>query len=192
MLLLIISIITLLRQEVVRSQGETAGISSVTGSAPAPTDQISPTVALQQQFGGGGGGGNQQPTATATPFSANPFNATPLPVDRGGPENDIAASQPLAASRTSAQVDDFITFTAGIKNVAPYHKSIVNLCFNSTDGNFGCVWGIELDPGQTYSFQNVGRWTTGGTKNVWITWTQDSQNYYRPVGSNMVSVTIIN
>ena len=106
----------------------------------------------------------QTPTQTPT----NPFAFTPLPAVTG-PENDIIETQPLTASRPAAQVDDSIIFSVTIQNRAVYNKDIQTLCFESTDGNFGCVWGINLAPGQTTTIQNVGTWTQGGVKNVWIT-----------------------
>lgn len=188
-LFLLAGSLSLMRQEAVRSQTETVNQVSPANPTGVSSSPL-PTAAIQSQFSGGGGGA--APTATPTPFSANPFDYTPLPVNRGGPENDISQSAPLTASRGSAQVDDFITFTAGIKNIAPYQKNIQSLCFESSDGNFGCVWGIILQPGQSYGLQNVGSWTSGGQKKVWITWSQDGQNYYRPTGSSSVTVTIIN
>lgn len=175
-------------REPVKSQVETTPAPT---SVPVITDTPVPTpsTAPQQFSPGGGGGGSPQPTPT--PVSLSPFNYMPLPVDRGGPENDIVASSPLTASRTSAQVDDFISFSTQLKNVAPYRKTLQSVCFESSDGNFGCVWYVHLDPGQTFDFNNVGSWVTGGDKNVWVTWSQDGFNYYRPKGGNMVTVHII-
>lgn len=129
------------------------------------------------------------PTPTI-PISANAFNYTPLPAI-SGPQNDIAEIQPLTASRPSAQVDDYITFSVTIKNVSPYGKLLQNVCFESTDGNFGCQNAIPLIPGQTFTLNNVGTWTTPGTKNIWITWSQDGFNYYQPVDGKTIRVTIL-
>jgi hypothetical protein len=156
---------------------------------PTPT----PTQPTQQNNGSGGGGGSgTQPTPTPEPLPnvGQPFNYTPLPSNQG-PEHDIVEVQPLTASRTAAQVDDSITFSVTIKNQAPYNKLLYNVCFESTDGNFGCQFGINLTPGQTYTLNNVGTWTSGGSKTVWITWSQDDINYYTPQNANTVTVNIL-
>lgn len=139
---------------------------------------------------------NQIPSTTI-PFSiplvtsnSNPFGYEPLPQTRSQ-STDIKEISPLTASRTGAQVDDYITFSVTIKNVAPYTKMIEQLCFESTDGNFGCQWGVPLIPNQTFTINNVGSWTTGGTKSVWITWSQDGFNYYEPTNANHVLVNIV-
>jgi hypothetical protein len=131
------------------------------------------------------------PEPTWPVSTQNPFNYTPLPVNTGGPAGDISEVGPLTANRTSAQVDDYITFTATIQDRAPYNKTLQNVCFESSDGNFGCKWDIELTPGQTYTINNLGNWTSPGTKNVWITWTQDGINYYRPVNGRTARVFIV-
>lgn len=125
-----------------------------------------------------------------TRIFTNPFAFTPLPAVNG-PENDIVETQPLTASRPAAQVDDSIIFSVTIQNHASYNKDIQTLCFESTDGNFGCAWGINLAPGQTYTIQNVGTWTTGGVKDVWITWSQDGINFYQPLHATHAQVSIL-
>jgi hypothetical protein len=155
---------------------------------PTPT----PTPPIQQNSGGGGSGSGTQPTPTQEPLPnvGQPFNYTPLPSNQG-PEHDIAEVEPLTASRKSAQVDDSITFSVTIKNQASYNKLLYDVCFESTDGNFGCQFGISLAPGQTYALNNVGTWTSGGSKNVWITWSQDDINYYTPQNAKTVTVDIL-
>lgn len=132
------------------------------------------------------------PTSTPVPTATTPqiFSYTPLPVYRGGPGNDIEEVA-FGASRYSAQVDDYITFTVTLKNIAPYNKRIIEMCFESTDGNFGCLRNINLAPGETYTSNNLGRWTSGGNKNIWIKWSQDEINYYQPVHSKTLHVNII-
>ncbi len=125
-----------------------------------------------------------------TPIT-NSFNYTPLPTNDGGPQNDISESSPLTVNRSTIQVDDWATFSVTVKNVATYNKMIQALCFESTAGNFGCDWGINLAPGQTYTANNVGSWNTTGIENIWVTWTQDGTNWYQPLGANKVSVNVI-
>lgn len=148
------------------------------------TNNPSPTVPILQSL-------MMSPTPIPTiPVSGNAFNYTPLP-SISGPQNDIAEIQPLTASRPSAQVDDYITFSVTIKNVASYGKLLQNVCFESTDGNFGCQNAIPLIPGETFTLHNVGTWNIPGTKHIWITWSQDGFNYYQPIGGKTISVSIL-
>ena len=146
--------------------------SSTLTSTPSPTplliQQITPT-----------------PTPVVSPLSV-------LPTAGGGPRNDIVEVGHISASQPVAQVGDDIGFSVTIKNQAPYKKLVKQLCFNSTDGNFGCTMDFNLYPDQSFNFNNSGRFTTGGVKTVWITWTQDGQNFYRPVGGATTTVTIQN
>lgn len=129
--------------------------------------------------------------STPTPIPPkSPFNITPLPAIHG-PRYDITESQPLTVNRDIVQVDDWVILSAQIKNNAAYNKTLQYLCFESSDGNLGCTWNVNLAPGQTYSLQNAASWITGGTKTVWITWSQDGFNYYEPVYSNRVKVNVL-
>lgn len=159
----------------------------VSDSTTTPTISLSPTQ-LPQQFSQGN---TQATTPTPTITTTNPFLYTPLPTNRGGPENDIIETSPLTASRMSAQVDDSITFSVTIKNQAPYNKRLWDFCFESTDGNFGCIFGIQLASGQTYTLNNVGTWTNPGIKRIWVTWSQDFINYYTPLNATILSIQII-
>lgn len=160
----------------------------VSDSATTPTITLSPTP-VTQQFSSQGN--TQATTPTPTITTINPFLYTPLPTNRGGPENDIIETSPLTASRMSAQVDDSITFSVTIKNQAPYNKRLWDFCFESTDGNFGCIFGIQLASGQTYTLNNVGTWTNPGIKRIWVTWSQDFINYYTPLNATILSIQII-
>lgn len=154
--------------------------------AQIPTDTPSPSITSLSL----GGASSNQNNPTSTPKRTNPFNYTPLPNNRGGPENDIVESGPLTASRTSVQVDDSIGFSVTVKNVAPYDKIIKEFCYESTDGNFGCAFNVRLSSGQEYTYNNVGTWTTGGSKRVWVEWSQDLVNFYEPINANSVLVNI--
>ncbi len=135
---------------------------------------------------------SNQPQLTNIPTSVtSPFNFTSLPTNTGGPQNDIYESNQLTVNRSTVQVDDWVKVSVGIKNVATYNKTIQALCFESTAGNFGCDWGINLTPGQTYYANNIGSWTTTGTQNIWVTWTQDGVNWYQPLNAHIVSINVI-
>jgi hypothetical protein len=132
------------------------------------------------------------PQATPSPNSIEITYLVVLPTAGGGPRNDIIETQHITASQPIAQVGDDIGFTVTIKNQAPYKKLVKQLCFNSTDGNFGCTMDFNLYPDQSFNFNNSGRFTSGGVKTIWVTWTQDGQNFYRPVNAGTVRVTIQN
>lgn len=129
-------------------------------------------------------------TPTPTPAPSNAFNYTPLPAVNG-PENAIIEVTPLTATRSIVQVDDSVTFSVTLQNRASYSKELKTVCFESTDGNFGCQWGINLAPGQTFTINNVGTWTQGGTKNVWVTWSQDGMNYYQPRAAQTATIQVL-
>jgi hypothetical protein len=153
-------------------------IAQEAGSS-TPTSTPSPTPLFIQQI-----------TPTLTPIKSTPLSI--LPTAGGGPRNDIIEIQQITASKPVAQVGDDIGFTVTIKNQAATKKLIKQLCFNSSDGNFGCTMDFNLYPGQSFNFNNSGRFTSGGIKTIWITWTQDGQNFYRPVGGGTAQVTIQN
>jgi len=133
------------------------------------------------------------PTATVTQIVSQATTQTRvIPTAGNGPRNDIVETQGISADITVAQVGDDIQFTVTIKNQAPYKKLIKQLCFNSTDGNFGCTMDFNLYPDQSFTFNNSGRFTSGGYKTIWITWTQDGQNFYRPLNSSTSRVFIQN
>lgn len=107
------------------------------------------------------------------------------------PRNDIILEN-ISADVSSVQVGQDINFTITVKNVSPNKKFIKAMCFESSDGNFGCQRNFNLDPNQAFSFSNSGRWTSGGIKSIWIAWTQDGVNYYIPRNSQMLQILIIN
>ena len=106
------------------------------------------------------------------------------------PRSDIIEIQKITASTQAAQVGEDISFIVTIQNKAPYKKHIMSICFNSSDGNFGCQNGKNLGPHEKFNINNSGRFTSGGTKKIFITWTQDKVNYYRPLNAGTASVFI--
>ncbi len=137
------------------------------------------------------------PTTTQsppTPTTQAPTNVissvNALPTAGNGPQNDIIEIQQISASQPVAQTGDDVTFSVTIKNQAPYKKFIQAICFNSSDGNFGCAQGKNLAPGEVFNINDSGRFKASGIKSVWITWTQDNQTYFRPVNAGTATVTI--
>lgn len=108
-----------------------------------------------------------------------------------GGRADIKQVGDITVSQQQAYTGDDITFTVTIKNQAGYKKFMRQLCFQSNEGNFGCSPGFNLDPGEVLSISNNGRFTSQGTKTIWVSWTQDGTNYYTPVGSRVVTVQIL-
>jgi len=121
-------------------------------------------------------------------FSTRPMFANVQNLQRS-PRLDISQID-ISSNMPCAQVGQDLNFTVIIKNESPLPKFISSICFQSTDGNFGCSPGVNLSVGQIYSINNSGRFTSGGTKNIWITWTQDDTNYYLPLNSKSANVFI--
>lgn len=158
--------------------GQHADITRVVAEyTPTPSLTATPTV-------------TPFPTVTPTPMQVT--YPVALPTAGGGPRHDIIETGHISASQPVAQVGDDIGFTVTIRNQAGTKKHIVQLCFNSSDGNFGCTLDFNLYPDQSFTFNNSGRFTSGGVKTVWVTWTQDGQNFYRLVDGRSTQVTIQN
>jgi hypothetical protein len=96
----------------------------------------------------------------------------------------------ISSNMSSAQVGQDVNFTVTIQNNSRYKKFVSAICFQSNEGNFGCSQGVNLSVGQIYNINNSGRFTSGGTKNIWITWTQDDTNYYLPLNSKSANIFI--
>ncbi len=106
----------------------------------------------------------------------------------------IVESKPMTASRTYAQTGQEIIFSTAIKNEGPEMKNLTHLCFNHSGGvSFGCLNGPAaptLDPGKEMGISNGMIFTHPGTYYVWLTWSQDKTNFYRPLRSTSVKVMI--
>lgn len=105
------------------------------------------------------------------------------------PRYDVAQIA-LTADKVDVQVGEDVTFTVTLKNVSLQKKNMEAVCFQSSDGNFGCLNNFNLQPGKSFTFSNSGRWVSGGTKSIWITWSQDNANYYRPLNSSRISISV--
>lgn len=108
-----------------------------------------------------------------------------------GGRADIEQIGTITVSQQQAYTGDDITFTVALKNTASYKKFVRQLCWESTEGNFGCSPGFNLDPGQVFQISNNGRFVSSGSKSVWVMWTQDSTNFYTPVDTMPVRVQIL-
>lgn len=152
-------------------------------SASTPGTQTATT--LQQ---------NTLPAATgdSSPQSAPVTDPTTQQhrLETGG-RADIEQIGIITVSQQQVYTGDDITFTITLKNTASYKKFVRQLCWESTEGNFGCSPGFNLDPGQVFQISNNGRFTSSGSKSIWVMWTQDSTNFYVPVNTMPARVQIL-
>src|SRR5579872_1730722 len=86
-------------------------------SAQVIAQDASPEPSPSPSFSSSFGQNSNQPSPTPQD-TTEVFNYSPLPTNRGGPENDVEQTAPISVSRNTAQVDDYITFTTTIQNVA--------------------------------------------------------------------------
>ncbi len=106
----------------------------------------------------------------------------------------IVQTQIIISDKSQAQTGEPVRFTTKIKNQGTAIKHFTHLCFNHSGGvTFGCLSGPQgpnLDPEQELEISNTTVFTLPGTYYVWLTWSQDSTNFYQPQGSNSVKVVI--
>lgn len=107
------------------------------------------------------------------------------------PRYDIAETQHIVATKPAVQVGEDVFFTATIKNVSSNPKHLTQLGYESSYANIGLINDIDLGPGQSFSFGGMGVWHEGGPENVWVTWSQDRVNFYRPLNSKTVQVYVV-
>lgn len=107
-----------------------------------------------------------------------------------GPQNDIVEIQKITASPLTVQIGEDINFSVTIQNQSQRRKNITLICFNSDEGNFGCLPGKGMSPNDVFNITNSGRFHSAGSKNVWITWSQDSNSFYRPVSAGVATVIV--
>jgi len=106
----------------------------------------------------------------------------------------IAEAGKITASKIRAQTGEIINFSITIKNQGDKGKYFSHLCFNHSGGvTFGCLngpQGATLDPDKEFSLGGSTVFSKPGTYSVWLTWSQDSTNFYRPLNSSAVMVYI--
>lgn len=163
-------------------------LSGATGSSGASLPNLPQSSAqipqTQSSFPAATGNSLPQPAAGTDPTTLQHTSTT-------GGRSDIEQVSAITSSQQQAYTGDDIAFSITIKNTASYKKFVRQLCWESSEGNFGCSPGFNLDPGQVFSISNSGRFQSSGTKSVWVTWTQDNTNFYTPVNSNAASVRIL-
>jgi hypothetical protein len=106
----------------------------------------------------------------------------------------IVQTQAMSTDKTWAQTGETVSFSTKIKNQGTGMKHLTHLCFNQSAGvTFGCLCGPQgpnLDPGQEMEISDTTVFTLPGTYDVWLTWSQDSTNFYQPQGGQSVKVVI--
>ncbi len=138
---------------------------------------------------------------TTTEFSSPKpiFTSSPSPSSLG--ETKKAPSKPkgkytiveteqIRADRTQAETGEEINFYATLENQGTKKKFLTHICFNYNDGNFGCILNKNLFPGEKFSFHNGMIFPRPGAYSVWITWSQDSTNFYYPINGGKAKVEI--
>jgi len=98
----------------------------------------------------------------------------------------------ITADKTNAETGETVNFTVTIKNTGTKKKFLTHVCFNYTGGSgFGCMLNKNLEAGESFNLNNSMMFESSGRYSVWITWSQDGTNFYRPKGAGQVNVYII-
>jgi len=144
-------------------------IGSAPSSTPIPTKIIIPT-----------------PTIVQTNSSQTGFQA-PAPSSK----LTILESRKITANRTLLETGETVDFAVALKNIGTKAKSISHICFHHSGGvTFGCLRDIYLPAGEEFPFNNTMIFTDPGTYSVWIDWSQDGVNFYRPINGGAATVTV--
>jgi len=96
----------------------------------------------------------------------------------------------ITPAKTAAETGEDIYFSTAIKNVGSKKKFLTHICFQYNGGNFGCVLNKNLFPEEEFAFGNSMTFTKPGNYSVWITFSQDGTNFYRPLSASAVTVNI--
>jgi len=111
-------------------------------------------------------------------------------VSGGGSKFTILETQRIYADKTRVQTGETVNFFAKLKNTGTQKKFLTHICFQYSGGNFGCHLNTNLEAGKEISIHNSMIFPNPGTYSVWITWSQDKTNFYRPVNGGKATVTV--
>ena len=103
----------------------------------------------------------------------------------------VEEAEKIRADKTEAQTGETVNFSVTVKNTGVEKKFLTHLCFNYTGGNFGCVRNVNIAAGDLLNVNNSMMFKDPGVQTVWVTWSQDGQNFYRPANSGTVNVSVI-
>jgi len=103
----------------------------------------------------------------------------------------ITEVKKISADRISAQTGETVNYNATLKNTGEKKKFLTHICFNHSGGiTFGCLLNKNLEPGEEFNINNSMMYKTPGTYSVFLTWSQDGVNFYRPQGGDSATVTV--
>jgi len=103
----------------------------------------------------------------------------------------ILESKKIYADKASLETGETVNFFATLKNIGTKKKFLTHACFNHSGGvTFGCQLNINIGPGEEFPIHNSMIFTSPGNYSVWLTWSQDKTNFYRPSGAGSTSVQI--
>jgi hypothetical protein len=106
----------------------------------------------------------------------------------------IVENQSMTSDKVRVETGENVVFSTTIKNEGTKTKHLTHLCFNHSGGvTFGCLNGPQgptLDPGEEFPLGGATVFTQSGTYSVWLTWSQDETNFYRPLNGSAVKVVV--
>lgn len=103
----------------------------------------------------------------------------------------IYENQNITVDKNQVQTGEEVKFSTSLVNKGTTKKFFTHLCFNESNGvTFGCILGVNLDPGESMPISASTIFTAPGTYAVWISWSQDKTNFYRPQNPTSVWVTV--
>lgn len=135
-----------------------------------------------------------EPSMTPVP-TTEWIQATTLPNQESHsyypPKFSIAETQKMSADRHEAETGETVNYTVTIKNTGTKKKFLTHICFNHSGGvTFGCALNVNIEAGDQFNINNSMMYKTPGTYSVWLTWSQDGTNFYRPQNSGSAIVRI--
>ena len=103
----------------------------------------------------------------------------------------VVESAKISTDKSSVQTGQQVNFSVTLQNQSSEKKFLTHICFNHSKGvTFGCLRNMNLEAGKEFNLNNSMIFTNPGSYSVWITWSQDHTNFYRPVNSGTVSVNV--
>lgn len=126
------------------------------------------------------------PVALALPTISNVSSAPSQPSGKF----IIQEVQKITANKTTAETGEQVDFNVTLKNVGDKKKFLTHICFQYSGGNFGCLLNKNLFPGEEFNINNSMIFPNPGNYSVWVVWSQDKTNFYRPVKGSTSTVTV--
>lgn len=102
----------------------------------------------------------------------------------------IQETQKITASQSKVETGEQVDFSVTLKNVGNKKKFLTHICFQYSGGNFGCILNKNLFPGEEFGFSNSMMFPNPGTYQVWIVWSQDKTNFYRPINGGSAPIIV--